>query len=411
MGKDVGGSNNASSTTSTTGSSTMGGKAGAAAAAKVMAGTDPMTTATSTSDGSNVPPEVTNTTTSEGKGGGSESGSSSKNDKTTEVLSEATQLLKSLRIQPKLKVMQISGLNQAEDDMILLDSGATHALRPAHDEGEWILGEPTSVQLADGVTDMFRLKRGTKILISNPASPSRSTIFPWWTGLADLDFELQWRNGQCRLKDDGGREVEVTVQNGCPMISRSDGLRILQWLELFYVHQRRKLAVVKTLIADHNLVDKRTLDAEVALTRKVKEIFPDLEDEVMMKIVPRLEQVKAENFGELLPWNRHKRRRLLKAKHIVLHIFSGADHEYWEERCGPTEVLRVDLQGPVPANLHDKNVYAYLVSLCATGRVRAVVLGPPCRTVSSLRYQGDGGPGVLRDDANPYGRPDLAPSI
>ena len=194
------------------------------------------------------------------------------------------------------------------------------------------------------------------------------------------------------------------------MISRSDGLRILQWLELFYVHQRRKLAVVKTLIADHNLVDKRTLDAEVALTRKVKEIFPDLEDEVMMKIVPRLEQVKAENFGELLPWNRHKRRRLLKAKHIVLHIFSGADHEYWEERCGPTEVLRVDLQGPVPANLHDKNVYAYLVSLCATGRVRAVVLGPPCRTVSSLRYQGDGGPGVLRDDANPYGRPDLAPS-
>ena len=188
MGKDVGGSNIASSTTSTTGSSTMGGKAGAAAAAKVMAGTDPMTTATSTSDGSNVPPEVTNTTTSEGKGGGSESGSSSKNDKTTELLSEATQLLKSLRIQPKLKVMQISGLNQAEDDMILLDSGATHALRPAHDEGEWILGEPTSVQLADGVTDMFRLKRGTKILISNPASPSRSTIIPMvdWTSRLGL---------------------------------------------------------------------------------------------------------------------------------------------------------------------------------------------------------------------------------
>ena len=138
---------------------------------------------------------MTNTTTSEGKGGGSESGSSSKNDKTTELLSEATQLLKSLRIQPKLKVMQISALNQAEDDMILLDSGATHALRPAHDEGEWILGEPTSVQLADGVTDMFRLKKGTKILISNPACPSTSAII-LMGGLADLDYELQWRNGQ-----------------------------------------------------------------------------------------------------------------------------------------------------------------------------------------------------------------------
>ena len=39
-----------------------------------------------------------------------------------------------------------------------------------------------------------------------------------------------------------------------------------------------------------------------------------------------------------------------------------------------------------------------------------MLLGPPCRTVSSLRYQGDGGPGVLRDDENPYGRPDLSPS-
>ena len=44
----------------------------------------------------------------------------------------------------------------------------------------------------------------------------------------------------------------------------------------------------ETLMADHNLVDKRTLDAEVALTMKVKEIFPDLEEEVVMKIVPDL---------------------------------------------------------------------------------------------------------------------------
>ena len=92
-----------------------------------------------------------------------EAGSASNSDKTTELLSEATQLLKSLKIQPKLKVMQITGLNQADENLILLDSGAAHALRPAHDEGEWQLGELTSVQLAGGTTDMFRLKKGTKI--------------------------------------------------------------------------------------------------------------------------------------------------------------------------------------------------------------------------------------------------------
>ena len=103
-------------------------------------------------------------------------------------------------------------------------------------------------------------------------------------GLTDLDFELKWTNGQCQLRDDQGREIQVTVQNGCPMISRDDGQRLLQWLELFYVHQWRKLAVVKTLMADHDLVDKRTLDAEVAMTLKMKEIFPDLPDELMMKV-------------------------------------------------------------------------------------------------------------------------------
>lgn len=110
--------------------------------------------------------------------------------------------------------------------------------------------------------------------------------------------------------------------------------------------------MVKTLILDHALVDKRSLDTEVAMTLKMKELFPDLPDEVMMRLIPRLEPVKAENFGNQLPWNRHKKRKLLKAKNIVLHIFSGADHKYWEQKCssGTTEVLRVDLQGNVPAN-------------------------------------------------------------
>ena len=61
-------------------------------------------------------------------------------------------------------------------------------------------------------------------------------------------------------------------------------------------------------------------------------------------------------------------------------------------------MICVDLQGSVPSNLHDKNVYAYLLSLCTTGRARAMLLGTPCRKISALRYQDDGGPGVLRDD-------------
>ena len=55
-------------------------------------------------------------------------------------------------------------------------------------------------------------------------------------------------------------------------------------------------------------------------------------------------------------------------------------------------------------------MYGYLLALCASGRVSAILGGPPCRTVSALRYQNDDGPGVLRTDAYPYGLPTLTPA-
>ena len=108
-----------------------------------------------------------------------------------------------------------------DDEYILLDSGATHALRPARDEGEWMAAERTSVQLAEGTTEMFKLKKNTKVLLAAP-NAQVSWIIPM-SGLSDLDFSLEWRDGLFKLKDDEGREVPVELRNGCPMISRQSG--------------------------------------------------------------------------------------------------------------------------------------------------------------------------------------------
>lgn len=195
-----------------------------------------------------------------------------------------------------------------------------------------------------------------------------------------------------------------------PMVSRKEGQKLMRWLEGFQVHQCRKLAIVKALMADESMVDKSTLDLEIAMTLKVKEMFPNLPDDVAMGVIPRLEQVKSENFGARLPWNRHKRRKVQRARNIILHIFSGPDQRFWERQCSTrtTEVLCVDIDGAVPADLHNKNTFAYFLTLCASGRVKAIIGGPPCRTISALRYQNDGGPGVLRDDQFPYGIPGLS---
>ena len=406
-----GSSNDVPTSTTTAASSVAGGKAGAAAT-KVLQNTEKMGT-TATSSTSASPAEVKNA------GGPSEEGVNSgdggtggdpKGNKADELLHEATQLLKSLRVKPKINVMQLAGLDQAENDWVLIDSGATHALRPAHDLQEWINAERTVVQLANGETEAFRLKKGTKVLLGHPTAFT-SRIIPMG-GVAELDFTMVWSGDECSLKDDEGRQLEVQVHNGCPMISLEDGRRILEWMELYQVHQQRKLAMVRTLLDDDSLVDRSRLNLELALTYKLRQLFPHLPDEVMMRVAPHLEMVKTENFESRLPWNRHKRRRLRQAKHVILHLFSGPDHNYWDQRCANanTEVLCIDTTCSTPANLHDRNVFGYLLTLCASGRVRAILGGPPCRTVSALRYQNDDGPGVLRTEEHPYGLPTLSPA-
>ena len=57
----------------------------------------------------------------------------------------------------------------------------------------------------------------------------------------------------------------------------------------------------------------------------------------------------------------------------------------------------------------DDKIYKYLLMLASTGKVREVLGGPPCRTVSALRFQCDGGPGIIRTEADPYGAPGISP--
>eukprot|EP00435_Cladocopium_sp_Y103_P020967 s3762_g5.t1 len=118
-------------------------------------------------------------------------------DRTTEFLQEATQLLRTLEVQqpmnPKLKVMQLDGLDRADENYALIDSGATHGLRPAKDQTEWLAAQVTSVQLASGTTTAFKLKPNTRILLSPPDGPG-ALIVPMGA-LNDFDFRVEWNGG------------------------------------------------------------------------------------------------------------------------------------------------------------------------------------------------------------------------
>ena len=158
---------------------------------------------------------------------------------TTELLAEATQLLKSLRM-PNLKVMRLSNL-QPHAQMVLLDSGATHGLRPAASEEEWQSGTRTQVMLADGVTESLRLKPGTKVLLSDPLLRPENTSWIVPMGcLNELNYKLVWKDHMCHLYTKAGDKVDVELHNGCPYVAHEFGAKLLTVLEQHQIQQELK---------------------------------------------------------------------------------------------------------------------------------------------------------------------------
>eukprot|EP00438_Fugacium_kawagutii_P021192 Skav201589 [mRNA] locus=scaffold152:536907:541522:+ [translate_table: standard] len=328
-----------------------------------------------------------------------------------DLLAEATNLLRSLRMPMNLNVMKVSECGTGRDH-VLLDSGATHGLRPAFSEEEWQQAHEVSVSLADGRTTSLRLKLGTRLLLSDPrASMTTTTWIVPMGGLTEMQYKLTWTDGQCRLQDPKGVEIPVELQGGCPVVEMAVGKTILEEMEAYQRAQHRRLQMIRALVLNAEEVPKEQMSMDLALLVKLKDMFPSLPMEVLERTIPAYDQDLMNDLGAVLPWNRRKRKRLQRATNVIVHFYSGASGTYWEKALNDhnTEVLCLDLLAPTPSNMHEAAVFWYVMSLMMSGRVKAILAGPPCRTVSALRFQGDQGPGVVRNEDHPYGCPGITP--
>ena len=242
----------------------------------------------------------------------------------------------------------------------------------------------------------LRLKPGTRCLLSNPA------------GACHLGDSLTWvsgLSGRVKALVHSMIQLEMSLKYKYikdVLLCKRDGKALVSKLESFYLRMVQRWTVLNMIRQDPKLLANQ-LDVEMALNVKMMELWPSLLQDIATRLVPNTGDVNCEPRG--LPWNRAKRKRLRRAKHIILHFYSGPNMKFWEKELSTrdTEVLCIDLLSTCKADVLGNRIYKCLLILASTGRVREVLGGPPCRTVSALRFQGDDGPGIVWTEAEPYG--------
>eukprot|EP00435_Cladocopium_sp_Y103_P055340 s270_g18.t1 len=180
---------------------------------------------------------------------------------------------------------------------------------------------------------------------------------------------MRWHRDGCALTHSKLGEVKVTVRGNCPYVTKYVGMKLIRAAE------KNKQMILRSLeVADWKDEDKD-------ITEKFKELLRPM--------------VGAARDEARLPWNRHQRRRFKKAKGIVLNLFSGPDQSWWSKRM-PHDIEVVDVDLLRGQDLLDPGTWHYLLQFVRSGRVVAVLAGPPCRTVSAARYRDDAGPQPVR---------------
>ena len=311
------------------------------------------------------------------------------------LMGEVAGLLRSLRLQhepaPALRGCQVRRLGAQDAVRCLLDGGATHCLRQCENETEWSKGVEVSVSLAQGDVLMRQDPSTTTLLTREKVQP----IVPL-SKVAALGFRVQWDSTECRINHPQHGSLEVVMEQGCPTVDKSIGKWLMSEIEEQQRSMRKLKAVLSGASGDGSPEQNRW--------QVLRALFPEVPLRVLQRVPGKMKWQ-----GENLPFNRRQRRKIERAKYVVVHAFCGKDEGYWKQlETNDVAVLALDLsQG---ADLLDSDLGGYLEDLAVQGKIDLWISGPPCRSTSVARHRSDGGPPPLRSRSGPgrFGLPDLS---
>ncbi|CAK9080208.1 unnamed protein product, partial [Durusdinium trenchii] len=262
------------------------------------------------------------------------------------LLSEATTLLKSLRPagdgRASLKAVKLSSLEVKTTDRALLDGGATHCLRKAESEEEWMRAQEVRVELAEGSVVLRQLPWTKTLLTQNDVQ----TIVPLGV-LISLGYEAYWEKERFTLTDPSGALVDVAIEGMCPTVEEGLGRELIAEIERSMVRERARLAVLN---GEENQSELEL--GEIHHLKELRELFPEVPLRLLVRILP-------------------------KAREVVVHLFSGDTKKYWQRELESEgrAVLCVDTVIDPGMNILRDDVFAYLLEIADGGTLRALLGG------------------------------------
>ena len=308
----------------------------------------------------------------------------------TELVSEVTSLLRSLRAEAAVKVCGLKKVQPGAHRSVLLDGGATHCLRTSYDNQEWKRAHEIEVSLAEGTKTMKQCPF-TKTLLTKEEVQS---IIPV-SLVASLGYNIQWNESGCRISHQGRPDLPVQLVQGCPTLDFDVGMKLFREVE---ENQREQCWIRAVLAGD----ERSTQDDRFQQLR-------DLFTGVPLRLLERIPGKKNWDPASI-PINRRRRRQIQQAKTLVFNVFSGPDDGPWK-KLETNGVVVVCLDVLLKCNLLDSNVAGWIEEVIQTRGVDLWLAGPPCRTISLLRHQSPG-PVPLRGGLpeHRFGLPGLSPS-
>ena len=305
---------------------------------------------------------------------------SSSSSEKGELIGEVSSLLKTLKFDGKIAAVKVSSINlkTEKDQPVLLDGGATHCLRPPRDEEEWSQGHTVDVSLASGKVQL-RQNDSIGTLLAHGCQPIVPMAHLTWIGCT-----VKWDGSGCVVHHPKLGRLPVWLENGCPHVSFKVGMQLMEEVERWQFSKRiREGALLRLANVEEVPMDYPVLRE----MRLISNFFPEVPHEVLVQL-----PLRGDYDPVRLPYNRHKRRALKKAKTIFVHLFSGPGQSKWQRQMPPgTEILCVDLlRGQ---DLLDDHVWHFVLEVLRDPRCKGLLLGPPCRTVSVCR---NGPPGPRR---------------